>query len=205
MNLEYNLENFKIMYESDFKDKDNEEKDFLLYQYCGGPNCNPEIIDFLCKNGANANSMHNLGDSTPLSLALNWGNIDIIKVLLKYGANPNLLSRDAITNEQNRTIFYYDCYKLDAVKYILNYCSIETVKKSIDDMSNQPYDFLRISQEKVVMLLQEYLNYIDKVNEQNNNENMNKNIETLQPFIKEKFVVLKILQMKYEMEYYDFK
>ena len=53
-----------------------------------GPKDSPEIVTFLIKNGANPNA-RDTDESTPLMVAVSWGNLDAVKALSQAGADVN--------------------------------------------------------------------------------------------------------------------
>lgn len=48
----------------------------------------PGSVEILCKAGANLSFHSSLSGETPLTRAVNDGKIDVVKILLKYGADP---------------------------------------------------------------------------------------------------------------------
>ena len=51
---------------------------------------NPEIVEFLLKRGAKVNSLTPINGSTPLAEAALHGKLEAAKILLDYGANPDI-------------------------------------------------------------------------------------------------------------------
>jgi ankyrin repeat protein len=62
-----------------------------------------DLVEFLLKSGADANEMlHSY--SSALSEALSSGSVDIVKLLIRFGANPNDTKTLCVASEQNANI-----------------------------------------------------------------------------------------------------
>jgi hypothetical protein len=58
--------------------------------------CHPEMIELLCERGANPNQVDNT-QKTPLHRAAAFGCDEAVRVLLQFGADPNVKNRHGIT------------------------------------------------------------------------------------------------------------
>ncbi|SFE41146.1 ankyrin repeat domain-containing protein [Thermophagus xiamenensis] len=54
----------------------------------------PETVKYLLDNGAAINATDKIENFTPLMYAASEGNMEVVKVLIKYGANPSLKDVD---------------------------------------------------------------------------------------------------------------
>jgi len=69
--------------------------------------CSEIFVEFLLKNGADAN-LATAERETPLSRAVILYNLDLIKLLLKYGADPNIKQKYSGHSAFMKAIFYED-------------------------------------------------------------------------------------------------
>lgn len=55
---------------------------------------NPDLVDFLIKNGVSTEHLSQENFSTPLTLTVYWGNVKLARALLEGGANPNAMGKN---------------------------------------------------------------------------------------------------------------
>jgi len=79
------------------------------------------ILEFIIKKGANIDAMEETG-MTPLQIVTRHSNLDSIKLLINYGANPIISSPDGWN------AFHYAC----------KICSLEIVKYFVELLENNP-------------------------------------------------------------------
>jgi len=85
---------------------------------------NIQLIEFLVNLGANLNAIDN-GGNTPL-LQIDCFDNTVVKILLEYGANPN------IENADGRTVLdlAYESNATDSAELLLKYGATSTIKPS---------------------------------------------------------------------------
>lgn len=61
-----------------------------IFRYCDEYNCDIEKIEALLKNGEDPNTVDYDNGSTLLQYAIYFGHLECVKLLIRYGANPNI-------------------------------------------------------------------------------------------------------------------
>ena len=125
-----------------------------------------KIIEYLDKDISKINILNENGISA-LHIAVINGNLDIINILLKYGANPNITS---LSKKQTPLHFAY-IFKSSAFNQIINLLIKYNANPNLEDIDNKkPFEYALKYQES---------NEID-ISSSNENEKKEKNIDNLE-------------------------
>ena len=91
---------------------------------CAVSENHPKTVEVLCKAGANVNAYEGFSGRTPLTEAVYRSRIDIIKILLRYGADPYY--RDHSHNKYNAIEMAQHERREDIVDLLKNFpCSVQ--------------------------------------------------------------------------------
>lgn len=75
-----------------------------IFRYCNEDGCDVGKIEALLKNGEDPNTVDYDNGSTLLQYAIYFGYLECVKLLIRYGANPNIKNDFGFTPLQSATI-----------------------------------------------------------------------------------------------------
>ncbi len=157
-----------------------------------------DMINIFLENGADINALCGLHHKPPINLAVNWNKFDNVKFFLDKGVDSKKEYK-SISNP---------CKKI--AKLLIDHNSYATNLEALDYFLNRNTNDSYYSSghfDEIIKIYKKYIKQMDNFNLKNNKKHIMDIIEIydiLQPLVKEKYIIDKILNMKYDMEFYDY-
>lgn len=203
------IKSFKFIYQKLQEEKVIDLQVELNILCCVASNGSPEVMQFLIDEKFDINFTE-IGHYNALNIAFGANNKPVVLTLIKNGVDVNQLI-------DGHTIFHDNLHdkKPEDLIYLFKYCTLQTLSigftettRTLMSLRNYNPPLENITLDEFQIITDTFGRYIDHIENFQNNNNVLTTIEnynTLQPIVKEKYIVEKILSMKYDMEKIDFQ